>query len=117
MGYVAATAGFFTLGAYLGRHLSGGWAFVGFIAAFVCLIAMNHTVRQSGTGTTGLLFAVGLLLGLAPAAAAESATARSGPGRFRCRRSTASARASEHRCDDKAAAEDATPAAMMACPR
>lgn len=24
MGYVAATAGFFTLGAYLGRHLSGG---------------------------------------------------------------------------------------------
>jgi FtsH-binding integral membrane protein len=65
MGYVAATAGFFTLGAYLGRHLSGGWAFVGFIAAFVCLIAMNRTVRQSGAGTTGLLFAVGLLLGLA----------------------------------------------------
>jgi modulator of FtsH protease len=67
MGYVAATAGFFTLGAYLGRNLSGGWAFIGFIAAFACLIAMNFTVRQSGTGTTGLLFAVGLLLGLAMA--------------------------------------------------
>jgi modulator of FtsH protease len=28
-------------------------------------MAMNRTVRQSGAGTTGLLFAVGLLLGLA----------------------------------------------------
>jgi FtsH-binding integral membrane protein len=32
MGYVAATAGFFTLGAYLGRNLSSGWAFAGYIA-------------------------------------------------------------------------------------
>ena len=67
MGYVAATAGFFTLGAYLGRNLPGGWALIGFVAAFACLIAMNFTVRQSGAGTTGLLFAVGLLLGLAMA--------------------------------------------------
>ena len=67
MGYVAATAGFFALGAYLGRHLPGGWAFVGFIAAFACLIGMNFTVRQSGGASTGLLFAVGLLLGLAMA--------------------------------------------------
>ena len=28
MGYVAATTGFFALGAYLGRHLSEGWAIV-----------------------------------------------------------------------------------------
>lgn len=34
MGYVALTAGFFALGAYLGRHLSQGWAFVWFIVAF-----------------------------------------------------------------------------------
>ena len=65
MGYVAATAGFFALGAYVGRDLSYGWAFVGFIAAFACLIGMNFTARQSGSASVGLLFAVGLLLGLA----------------------------------------------------
>ena len=65
MGYIAATAGFFALGAYVGRDLSYGWAFVGFIAAFACLIGMNFTVRQSGSLSAGLLFAVGLLLGLA----------------------------------------------------
>ena len=65
MGYVAATAGFFALGAYVGRDLSYGWAFVGFIAAFACLIGMNFTARQSGSASAGLLFAVGLLLGLA----------------------------------------------------
>jgi FtsH-binding integral membrane protein len=65
MGYVAVTAGFFALGAYLGRNLGHGWAIVGFIAAFVCLISMNFTVRRSGTVTAGLLFAVGVLLGVA----------------------------------------------------
>jgi FtsH-binding integral membrane protein len=65
MGYVAATAGFFALGAYAGRDLPYGWAFVGFIAAFACLIAMNFTVRQSAVVSAGLLFAVGLLFGLA----------------------------------------------------
>ncbi len=67
MGYVAVTAGFFALGAYLGRNLSYGWAIVWFIAAFACLISMNFTVRRSGPLTAGLLFAVGLLLGLAMA--------------------------------------------------
>jgi FtsH-binding integral membrane protein len=65
MGYVAVTAGFFALGAYLGRNLGHGWAIVGYIAAFVCLISMNFTVRRSGTVTAGLLFAVGVLLGVA----------------------------------------------------
>ncbi|HTU08930.1 MAG TPA: Bax inhibitor-1 family protein [Trebonia sp.] len=64
MGYVAATAGFFALGAYVARDLSYGWAFVGFIAAFVCLIAMNFA-RQSGSASVGLLFAFGLLFGVA----------------------------------------------------
>ena len=64
MGYVAATAGFFAFGAYLGRDLGYGWAFVGFIAAFACLIGMNFTARQSASASVGLLFAVGLLLGL-----------------------------------------------------
>jgi len=67
MSYVAVTAGFFALGAYLGRNLHPGWAIVGFIAAFVCLISMNFTVRRSGTVTAGLLFAVGVLLGVAVA--------------------------------------------------
>jgi len=65
MGYVAATAGFFALGAYAGRDLSSGWTFVGFIAAFACLIAMNFAVRMSGSLSVGLLFAFGLLFGLA----------------------------------------------------
>jgi len=65
MGYVAVTAVFFALGAYLGRNLGHGWAIVGYIAAFVCLISMNFTVRRSGTVTAGLLFAVGVLLGVA----------------------------------------------------
>jgi len=65
MGYVAATAGFFALGAYAGRDLSSGWTFVGFIAAFACLIGMNFAVRLSGSLSAGLLFAFGLLFGLA----------------------------------------------------
>jgi len=64
MGYVAATAGFFALGAYAGRDLSSGWTFVGFIAALACLIAMNFA-RQSGSASVGLLFGFGLLFGLA----------------------------------------------------
>jgi FtsH-binding integral membrane protein len=65
MWYVAITAGFFALGAYLGRNLSQGWAIGSFIAGFACLIGMNFTVRRSGALTVSLLFAVGLLLGLA----------------------------------------------------
>ncbi len=64
MGFVAATAGFFALGSYLGRDLSYGWGFFGFFAAFACLISMNFAVRQSEAVSSGLLFAVGLLLGL-----------------------------------------------------
>jgi len=64
MGYVAVTAGFFALGAYLGRNLSYGWAFAGYIASFACLIGMNFT-RRSPSASAGLLFAVGLLLGVA----------------------------------------------------
>jgi modulator of FtsH protease len=69
MGYVAATAGFFALGCYLGRNLSPGWAIVAFIAAFACLISMNFTIRRSGGLTVGLLAGFGVLLGLAMAPA------------------------------------------------
>jgi modulator of FtsH protease len=69
MGYVAVTTGFFALGAYLGRHLSEGWAIVWFIAAFACLIGMNFTVRRSKGLSAVLLFVVGTALGLAMAPA------------------------------------------------
>ena len=67
MWYVAATAGFFALGSYLGRHLSYGWALGSFIAAFACLLIMRFTARRSTGLSTGLLLAVGFLLGLAMA--------------------------------------------------
>ncbi len=65
MGYVAVTFGFFALASYLGRNLSPGVAIVAYIAAFICLISMNFTVRRSGALTIGLLFAFGVLIGLA----------------------------------------------------
>jgi len=65
MGYVALTAALFAAGAYVGRSLSYGLGFVWFIAAFVCLIAMNFTVRRSQQLTVVLLCAFGVLIGLA----------------------------------------------------
>ena len=63
MGLVAATLGFLTLGAYLGRHLSGGPSIVCFILGFLCLIGLNYARGASGAAL-GLLFATGLFLGL-----------------------------------------------------
>ncbi|MEU7903805.1 Bax inhibitor-1 family protein [Actinoplanes sp. NPDC049118] len=65
MAYVAATTGLFALGAYLGRNLPGGLAFVAYLAAFAALIAMQFTVRRSRQTTVGLLAAFGLLMGVA----------------------------------------------------
>jgi modulator of FtsH protease len=65
MGYVAATAALFALGAYLGRDLAGGVGIIAFIAAFACLIGMQFAVRRSQQLTVGLLAAFGLLMGLA----------------------------------------------------
>jgi FtsH-binding integral membrane protein len=65
MGYVAATAALFALGAYLGRNLPGGAGIVFFIAAFACLIGMRFAARKSRQLTVGLLGAFGLLIGLA----------------------------------------------------
>jgi modulator of FtsH protease len=67
MGLVAVTAGVFSLGAYLGRDASGGWAILWFIAAFAVLIGMNFAVQRSEQLAVGLLFGFGLLLGLAVA--------------------------------------------------
>ena len=67
MGLVAVTAGFFALGAYLGRDLTGGWAIVSYIASFAVLLGMNAAVRRSEQLAVTLLFGFGLLLGLAVA--------------------------------------------------
>jgi FtsH-binding integral membrane protein len=67
MGLVALTAGFFALGAYIGRDTSGMWWILWYIAAFGVLIAMNVAVGRSEHLAVGLLFAFGLLLGLAVA--------------------------------------------------
>jgi FtsH-binding integral membrane protein len=67
MGLVALTAALFALGAYLGRDLSGGWAIVCYIAAFVLLIGMNAAVQRSEQLAIGLLFGFGVLMGLAVA--------------------------------------------------
>jgi uncharacterized protein len=67
MGFIAATAALFALGAYLGRDLAYGVGFVAFIVAFGCLIAMRFAARKSRELTTGLLAAFGLLIGLAVA--------------------------------------------------
>jgi modulator of FtsH protease len=67
MGYVAATAALFALGAWLGRNLTGGVGIVAFIAAFAVLFSMRAAARRSVPLTIGLLGAFGLLIGLAVA--------------------------------------------------
>jgi uncharacterized protein len=66
MGYVAVTVGFSTLGAYLGRDLSGATGIVLFIGAFAVIIGLNAAVSKGREQLAiALLFALGLLLGLA----------------------------------------------------
>jgi hypothetical protein len=47
MGLVAATAGLFALGAYLGRDVSYGWGWAFFIAAFGVLLGMSFAAQRS----------------------------------------------------------------------
>ena len=67
MGLVAATAGFFATGAYLGRDGSYGGGWLWFIAAFVCLIGLQVVARRADGSGLLLLFAFGVLIGLATA--------------------------------------------------
>lgn len=68
MGLVAVTVGFAALGAYLGRNLSGGTGILFFIAALACVFGLNFaTARGREQLAIGLLFGLGLALGLAVA--------------------------------------------------
>src|ERR687889_1634214 len=68
MGLVAVNVGFAALGAYLGRDLSGATGLVLFIGAFACILGLNiAAAKGSEQLAIGLLFGLGLLLGLAVA--------------------------------------------------
>jgi len=66
MGLVALTVGCLALGAYVGRHLGGGAGIAFFVGSFVCIIGLNiASARGREQLATGLMFGLGLLLGLA----------------------------------------------------
>jgi FtsH-binding integral membrane protein len=65
MGLVAVTVGFFALGAYLGRNLTGGTGIGLFVAALACAFGLNFAARRSEALAIVLLFGLGLLLGMA----------------------------------------------------
>ena len=65
MGLVAVTAALFAVGAYVGRNATGGWAILFYVLSFGALIGMNYATQRSEQLALGLLFAFGLLLGLA----------------------------------------------------
>jgi FtsH-binding integral membrane protein len=68
MGLVAVALGFAALGAYIGRDLSGGVGLLLFLPAFACIIGLNVAVSKGREQLAiGLLFGMGLLLGLAVA--------------------------------------------------
>jgi FtsH-binding integral membrane protein len=68
MGLVALTVGCAALGAYVGRNLSGGTGLLFFIGAFACIFGLNAaSARGREQLAIGLLFGLGLCLGLAVA--------------------------------------------------
>jgi FtsH-binding integral membrane protein len=68
MGFVAVTVGFAALGAYIGRDLSGGVGLLLFIPAFLAVIGLNVAASRGREQLAiGLMFGMGLLLGLAVA--------------------------------------------------
>ena len=64
---VALTVAFAAAGAYVGRGLSTGWAIGAWVAGFVLVLVISFVRRAHGANSLamGLLFGVGLLLGLA----------------------------------------------------
>ncbi len=62
---VGITCAFTALGAFIGRDFSTGWMIVFWIAALGMVLGSGFIKKQSGTVGMSLLFAVGLVLGLA----------------------------------------------------
>ena len=68
MGLVALTVGCTALGAYVGRDLGGGTGILFFVGAFACIFGLNVAASRGNEQlAVGLLFGLGLLLGLAVA--------------------------------------------------
>src|SRR2546423_15367771 len=68
MGFVAVAVGFAAVGAYLGRDLSGATGLVLFIGAFAFIFGLNSAAAKGREQLAiGLLFGLGLVLGLAVA--------------------------------------------------
>src|SRR4051795_10683696 len=68
MGFVAVTVGFTALGAYLGRDLNGATGLLLFIGAFALIFGLNIAAAKGREQLAiGLLFGLGLVLGLAVA--------------------------------------------------
>jgi FtsH-binding integral membrane protein len=68
MGLVALTCGCAALGAYIGRNMAGGGGIAFFIGAFACIFGLQWATRRGNEQLAiGLLFGLGLLLGLAVA--------------------------------------------------
>jgi FtsH-binding integral membrane protein len=68
MGLVALTVGCAALGAYVGRDISGVAGLLLFIPALACIVGLNvAATRGAEQLAIGLLFGMGLLLGLAVA--------------------------------------------------
>jgi len=68
MGFVAVTVAFAALGAYLGRDLSGATGLALFIGAFALILGLNVAAAKGRQQLAiGLLFGLGLVLGLAVA--------------------------------------------------
>lgn len=66
MGLVALTVGCAALGAYVARNLSGGTGLLLFIGAFACIFGLNAAAARGREQLAiGLLFGMGLLLGMA----------------------------------------------------
>jgi FtsH-binding integral membrane protein len=66
MGLVALTVGCAALGAYIGRNLTGGTGLLMFIGAFACIFGLNAAASRGHEQlAVGLLFGLGLVLGLA----------------------------------------------------
>jgi FtsH-binding integral membrane protein len=66
MGLVALTVGCLALGAYTGRNLAGNNAWLFMIASFACVFGLNFAAAKGREQLAiGLLFGMGLLLGLA----------------------------------------------------